>query len=58
MEDSGTGGSFLFWNEDKFSVLANVNRRTLERAREYTDMSWYIDRVLPALFSLQQHVDS
>jgi hypothetical protein len=60
-EEAGSGiggGSFLFWNEDKISVLANVARRTLERAQNFTDLSWYVERILPALSSLHQDVES
>jgi hypothetical protein len=41
-----------------FSVLANVARRTLERAQNFTDLSWYVERILPALSSLHQDVES
>ncbi|WNG57015.1 hypothetical protein F0U59_21310 [Archangium gephyra] len=58
MEGADTGGIFMFLHENTLSVIANYNRRTLERAGNFTDMSWYIERILPALLSLHQEVES
>ena len=48
-EDSGVGGQFLF-NPDHRSVnvVLSNNRKLLDGCERFTDLSWYLSRILPA----------
>ena len=56
--DFQSGGQFLFWKPREISFLANINRHTLDQKAEATDTDWYVERLLPALKSVGQAVES
>ncbi|WNF04738.1 hypothetical protein [Brevibacillus borstelensis] len=64
-ENTGVGGEFLLWNDGSISLKLNVNRKTTGENLRFTDINWYLDKLLPALnqrnikieaFSFEEHV--
>ncbi|WP_285492320.1 hypothetical protein [Actinomadura sp. NBRC 104425] len=49
-QDSGYGGNFLIYDDRKTaSFLPELNRRPLAGAAEFTDLGWYVARLVPPL---------
>lgn len=44
-ENTEIGGDFLFWPDGNLSLIVNKNRKIL--INQFTDVSWYISRILP-----------
>jgi hypothetical protein len=48
---SMVGVTGLFYRDRKISFVLNVNRKQLRGCDEYTDVNWYIQRIIPPLIS-------
>ncbi len=49
--DTGVGGSILFWDKTSFSINLYINRMIVHcnDNSSFTNYSWYIEKILPAL---------
>lgn len=63
-QETEIGGEFLFWHDASLSVNLSVNRKCVEEYG-YTDINWYMEKIIPALkidsirvesFSFSEHV--
>ncbi len=49
--DTGVGGSVLFWDKTSFSINLYINRMVVHcnDNSSFTNINWYIEKILPAL---------
>ncbi len=48
-QDSKIGGQLLVSGDDKISFILNINRKTLPNCQNFTDISWYLNKIIPPL---------
>jgi len=47
---SEVGGDLLFWpGRSEMSFIASINRRKLAYPSKFTDLGWYLNRLIPVL---------
>lgn len=57
-EDTKIGGEFLFYQENDFIMSLSSNRKTLAACYDYTDVSWYIKRLIPPIIDAGYTIES
>ena len=57
-KNTGIGGEFLFYQENGFLISLSSNRKTLAACYDYTDISWYIKRLIPPVIKAGYRIES
>lgn len=56
-QDTNIGGSFLINNDGIISIQLNINRLKVDDC-DFTDVSWYLKKIIPALSAARFSLDS
>lgn len=52
------GVDLLLWSDGRISFNLSINRCTLPDEPEFTDMNWYMEKILPSLKKAKLHIES
>ncbi len=56
--DTGIGGQFLLRKDMSISFILSVNRKKISDINIFTDVNWYLEKIIPALTSKDVNIES
>lgn len=56
-ESSSIGGEFLFYSDGIISLNLSINRKKIKK-HGYTDINWYIEKIIPVLNKGRMRIES
>ena len=57
-KDTLIGGQMLFYSDMKISFILSINRQEISNTNRFTDVTWYLEKIIPALASIDVNIES